>query len=616
MHEISRSRLLRRISSLKNVPWWFGGLVLSVLFAAQRLWVTLSGRCVLDADEGIVLLAAQDILSGQLPVFFYAQDYLGSFQSFAAVPVVALLGATPLALRITAILEGIAILWMWRWILRKWGAPEIFPIYALLLAFGAEFMTIWTLRSRGGIETLLLGSLWIAVATSILCAEKPSAVRWFSFGLVTGIAWWTSQLSVFFFVPGLLLFLSMKQGRFRLTRLNIRGEETGSALDWVLGVVYVLAVVLLFARGTIPYQSPLSLWLLRSRGILLVLFSIILILYVARAVYRHRLPFPLLFGTGALIGYLPALSVVLVKEQLYNTTSINRAMGFWSHMLNQMFLSGGTMIGIDSESFASVGLPVLGTVFLVGVYAASIFLFYLDFLRSWRQEKTLSHFNVFVAWVVPVSLLIFTHVECRTSEPPRYALFLLFMVSLAVAWLFLNIRRISPWAAWVVLAAFLVANCVSVFRRERVPIVQTTMVTQADQMILDFLTENNISAACTSLDSPGTGYWDAYRLSASSGGRIGVHPILHMPRIERFRAALEKAERCAIVTRDPILVEGVFRRQGISFSRFDQGGMSVLWDFDKVRVDELGLIDYRRTLRDKRFIPSNTDTQTRSVDEN
>jgi len=124
------------------------------------------------------------------------------------------------------------------------------------------------------------------------------------------------------------------------------------------------------------------------------------------------------------------------------------------------------------------------------------------------------------------------------------------------------------------------------------------MVQVNDQALIDFLLEKNLSNACTSLNSSQAGYWDAYRLSFASGGRISVHPILHMPRIDQFRRALEAAERCAIITRHPEETASQFDKQGIEYAANEFGELTVIWDFDKQDVDELGLIDYRRNLKE------------------
>jgi len=573
---------------------------MSLLYIAQRLWVSLSGRCLLDSDEGIVLIAANDILHGQLPVFFYGQDYLGSFQSFAAVPFVTVLGVTPLALRLTAIFEGVALLWIWRWILRKWGSPEIWVLFALLLVFAPEFATVWTLRSRGGIETLLLGSLWIASLTTILSTDRVSSFHWFRLGLLTGIAWWTSQLTVFFIAAGLPLLLLTRSGRSRMTQLDTAEHcETGLP-DWALGILYLLSIGLLAARGTVPYRSPMSAVLLKHRSTLIGLCSVTLFVYLIWATVRRRKPWPLLLGTGTLLGYLPVLSVVLVKESLYNTTAINRATRFWSHLMSHLLIAGGSLVGLQSETLERLAMPLPLIVFVVGVYAAAILLFYLDLTQMLRRKQPLGLLNLFLAGAVPIGLLIFTHVESRSYVPPRYALYPVFLMTLMVAGLFLNIRHVSRVMGWLLLAAFLATNCVSVYQRQAHPVIRTTMVAETDQVILDFLKERGISAACTSLDSPDSGYWNAYRLSASSGDTIFIHPILHMPRIERYRAALERAEHCAILTPDPERTEVVFQRNNINYSRFDHGGMTVLCDFDKTHVDRLKLIDYRRSLREER----------------
>ena len=107
------------------------------LYVAHRLWVVLTGRCPLDSDEAIFGIMGMEALRGQFRAFYHGQDYLGSFQALASIPFLVLLGASPLALRVTAIAEGAVILLCWRRIFRKWSLPrEAWFLFALLFAFG------------------------------------------------------------------------------------------------------------------------------------------------------------------------------------------------------------------------------------------------------------------------------------------------------------------------------------------------------------------------------------------------------------------------------------------------------------------------------------------------
>jgi hypothetical protein len=145
-------------------------------------------------------------------------------------------------------------------------------------------------------------------------------------------------------------------------------------------------------------------------------------------------------------------------------------------------------------------------------------------------------------------------------------------------------------------ALLLAIHVASIANAPRTAVEWRTGVEQLDAEVIRFLLDREITIAATSLNGSSSGYWEAYRLTFSSGERVRVHPILHMPRIDRYRTALKEAQRAAIVTTAPEMVSSVLEQEGIAFETETVGSMTILHGFDKEELDRRKLMDYRRRL--------------------
>ena len=176
------------------------------------------------------------------------------------------------------------------------------------------------------------------------------------------------------------------------------------------------------------------------------------------------------------------------------------------------------------------------------------------------------------------------------SGPSRAFLIGLVALFLARLW------KINRIVAVAVLGGLLSVNLYGTVKLPAEPVVPSRMVPKQDQALIDFLMKRGIDAACTSLHGASSGYWDAYRLSFCSGERLIVHPVFHMPRIERYREFVENSARLAIITAAPEFITTEFASHDIDSSTQTFGRLTVVWGFDKGHVDALGLVAYHRSL--------------------
>lgn len=162
-----------------------------VLGAGLRLWLLARDVPTLDSDEAMIGLMALHVPRGDLSVFLWGQSYMGSLEALLSAPILWAFGPSTLTLRLVPLLLGLgsiatlALLGAWL-ISRRVGL-----LAAALLALGAPFFTILSIRAFGGYsETLLFGNL---ILWGTLRGDRAPA-RVALLGMLIGIALWTDLL--------------------------------------------------------------------------------------------------------------------------------------------------------------------------------------------------------------------------------------------------------------------------------------------------------------------------------------------------------------------------------------------------------------------------------------
>lgn len=569
-----------------------GGVL--VLYVIHRLWLVCTGRVPLDADEGILGIMALEILRGDPAVFFHGQDYLGVIDSYLLAPFILLIGASTMAIRLCCIAQGVVILMAWRRILRLWGIGGAWIYFALLFAIPTELIAVYTLKFRGMTAVLLPASLWLAVLAEIVADGRPFQQlrgRFLLLGVLTGVCWWASQLSIFFFLPA---------AGWLLMGVRTRGELVGwireGALVAGLTILYLASLALLVVRGSLHYTSPFGAWILEHRSWLVGLHLLVLVAFV---IAGRRVAMPgwvLAGGLGFLLAYLPALTILLSKEILYNTVQPGGFGAFLENINTLVFITGGGMMGVMHLNISSMGLPVVALAAVPVLYALLYIMLGMDVLRGIRRGIPDARGEVFLFLGSVGGLLLLCYVLRTVYAVPHYAVLPMFMSLVAFGWLCHRVSLMNRLAPMVLLAPLMAVHLHgnrSIARAEINP--WTANPTEAEQVV-EFLTSQGISAAATSLESSFHGYWEAYRLSYVSGERLAVHPVLHMPRIDRYRTGLQRADRFAIVSLDTRAEEVILRENGIVFEKKEFGNLDVLYGMEKRLVDEAGLLSYQESL--------------------
>lgn len=559
----------------------------------------MSGRCPLDADEGIFGIMAIRMLRGEWAPFFLGQDYLGAFEALWSMPFVLVLGATPMALRVAAIAQGLVVLLVWRRILDRLGHPIAWYFLATLIVFAPEFLATWMIRHRGCIEVLLFGSLWASAMVELARSDRSfDALRrwWLLAGIAGGIGWWTSQLVVFFLLPGTILFLLVRSVRARLV-------EGFSRVGLVLFGIVMAGAVLLPLRGLVPYDSVWSARLLAASWPI-VGFALLAAVVGIVGVRRGLLPTWPLIGLGGFIaGLLPALPTWMFKSPLYNTSSLQEPARWLVNASTMVFEVAGAVLGLADERFESIGLPLVVLVAVPAIFAAAVL---ASLGLAWRGRGRDASAERVLLGGVAGSFLLLVIILRPVATVPHYAVTLAFLFTALVACFLGRLwnadearpreRLVLRGVAVACCALLVVVNTASIVRQPPTPVEPWTGVRLDDRAVIDFLLERDIALAASSLTGSSSGYWQAYRITFSSGERVRIHPVLHMPRVAAYREELERATRIAIVTLEPATVAATFQEHGIAFESDHIGEVTIFWDFDKARVDALGLLSYAASL--------------------
>ncbi len=174
---------------------------------------------VIDADEAIVGLMGKHILEGgEIPVFYYGQHYMGSFEALCVALSFAIFGVSSFALKAVPLFFSIALF------------PGVYAIgvkisgklgarfAVLFFAIPPSALLLWSSMARGGfIELVFVGALTLLLAIKWLGYERPPIKSTLLIGLLLGLGWWINNQIVFFAFPiGLFFFL-------HLTRRSVRG---------------------------------------------------------------------------------------------------------------------------------------------------------------------------------------------------------------------------------------------------------------------------------------------------------------------------------------------------------------------------------------------------------
>src|SRR5262245_40534449 len=154
----------------------------------------------LDDDEEWIGTAALNVLRGVFPPFIYGIPYQGSVGLFLHAVGIEVAGPTPWALKILPVLSGLAFVGLTLRLARRLFDRETAWAAALVAAFPAAPLLELSLNARYYHALVpVLGSLVLLAGLAARERRGPAErAGWLVFGLLSGLAFWTSYDAVIY----------------------------------------------------------------------------------------------------------------------------------------------------------------------------------------------------------------------------------------------------------------------------------------------------------------------------------------------------------------------------------------------------------------------------------
>ena len=212
-----------------------GAIVRLLLLRLPRLWY----------DEATSGLLGLSVLSGELPIYFFGQPFMGALDGYLAAPLFWLLGVSARTLKLVPVLLGLATLGLTVRLAHDAFGSRAALFTAVLLAVPPDFLLYWSHEARNHYPlTLLLGTLALLLALRAPTARGGRAtVLFVLLGGILGLAFWTNFLSLVYF-PAVALLLLRRGIRPLVPRVlaALPAFAIGSLPHWLYGVPHGTAL--------------------------------------------------------------------------------------------------------------------------------------------------------------------------------------------------------------------------------------------------------------------------------------------------------------------------------------------------------------------------------------
>jgi 4-amino-4-deoxy-L-arabinose transferase-like glycosyltransferase len=187
-----------------------GLAALAVVGLGFRLAIIASPLGEIDGDEAVVGLMARHIaFTGERPVFYYGQPYLGSLEAFSAAPLFRVFDSSTQVLKLVPAAYSLGFLALSALLAKRLFGAWPALATAAYLSLPPSMWAVWSTKARGGYaELLFLGEAVLLVTLAL--AEVNSRRLALLWGLLAGLAFWTHLLAVVYLGPA-LVYLALRK---------------------------------------------------------------------------------------------------------------------------------------------------------------------------------------------------------------------------------------------------------------------------------------------------------------------------------------------------------------------------------------------------------------------
>jgi hypothetical protein len=222
---------------------WSWLLAVIVALVLPRIVLLVRSRVALiDSDEAITGLMARHILGGEFPIWLYGINYQGSLEAYVAAALFAVLGSSPLVLKLEPFCWFVGFACSHYLLAREVTTRLAARLSVLLVSLSPAFLMVWSLGVIGTYMSMLcLGTLALLLAARAL-ARGFTTRRLIALGFVAGLAWWTFPLAIAFIAP-ILLLLFFYAGPYRVRVLGtvLLAFVVGSAAFWPYNLTHKMS---------------------------------------------------------------------------------------------------------------------------------------------------------------------------------------------------------------------------------------------------------------------------------------------------------------------------------------------------------------------------------------
>jgi hypothetical protein len=209
------------------------------LLVLARFFPTL-----IESDEAIVGLMARHILKGEFPIFYWGQSHMGTFEAYLTAGMFVLFGPSALVLKLTVLTLFLLFLAA-HFKLAEEVSESRFVAWMATISVGISpaFLTVWSLKSRGGYMSLLLfGTLSLLLAARLVKNDSHRRVTILLLGASTGVAFWSHFAAVTYAIPiGLILLWKFRATLLRYAWVGVIGFLVGSSPVWIYNFLHHFA---------------------------------------------------------------------------------------------------------------------------------------------------------------------------------------------------------------------------------------------------------------------------------------------------------------------------------------------------------------------------------------
>ncbi|MBI9051308.1 MAG: glycosyltransferase family 39 protein [Anaerolineaceae bacterium] len=243
------TKFSRIIKSHQNDCWLTAIIILMLLWKA----ILISKNVFpFNSDEAIVALMAKHILSGERPIFFYGQAYMGSLDAYLVAFGFAIVGQKVVVIRIVqSLLYAFTIVITYFIGKMAFQSARSALITALILAFPTINGMIYTTISLGGYgEALLLGVLQILITLKIKKTLDESSFSFHLYlfmGFLTGLGFWVHGMTLVFSIP-CWLYLLYKFMSKKIPRKSVLYTLLFIIIGFALGILPM--IIFVFQQGS------------------------------------------------------------------------------------------------------------------------------------------------------------------------------------------------------------------------------------------------------------------------------------------------------------------------------------------------------------------------------